>query len=88
MGQTDFSPRVEGNSKGTSKTNYVMFNQHNMDDYEHNKNLCELFNNLHEHKFVVYSWEGLITGYIVNLMITTNLITGTSIIGLMDRHPN
>lgn len=27
--------------------------------------ICELFNNLHEHKFVVYSWEGLITGYIV-----------------------
>ena len=68
LGQTDFSPRVDGWVPKEHKKLIMSCQQpieENIDDYEHNKNVCELFNNLHEHKFVVYSWEGLITAYIV-----------------------
>jgi len=69
LGQTDFSPRVDDCvQKDHKRLDMSCCNQpdkYNIDSYQNNKNVCELFNNLHEHQFVVYSWKGLITAYIV-----------------------
>ena len=69
LGQTDFSPRVDDcDKKDHKRLDMSCCNQpieKNIDSYQNNKNVCELFNNLHEHKFVVYSWKGLLTAYIV-----------------------